>query len=110
MFELKAVRWGVGLTALVSLTCTHAKPAGEKHDITGWVMHQAPNASPNGAYKWMEIALEATARDVEKIGARPPIISREVSMYVTAMYDAWAPYDEKAVGTRLGNKLRRPAE
>jgi len=27
---------------------------------------------------------------------------------VTAMYDAWAAYDEKAVGTRLGDKLRRP--
>ena len=28
----------------------------------------------------------------------------------TAMYDAWAAYDEKAVGTRLGGKLRRPKE
>src|SRR5207237_1710727 len=27
----------------------------------------------------------------------------------TAMYDAWAAYDAKAVGTRLGGKLRRPA-
>jgi hypothetical protein len=25
------------------------------------------------------------------------------------MYDAWAAYDEKAVGTRLGGSLRRPA-
>ncbi|MEV6489068.1 vanadium-dependent haloperoxidase, partial [Actinoplanes sp. NPDC051633] len=27
----------------------------------------------------------------------------------TAMYDAWAPYDAVAVGTRLGGTLRRPA-
>lgn len=109
MFELKAVPRGVGLASLLLLTCTHARPAGEKHDTSGWVTHQAPNPSPNGAYKWMEIALEATARDVERVGARPTIISREVSMYVTAMFDAWAAYDEKAVGTRLGGKLRRPA-
>ena len=29
---------------------------------------------------------------------------------VTAMYDAWAAYDAKAVGTRLGGTLRRPPE
>jgi hypothetical protein len=28
---------------------------------------------------------------------------------MTAMYDAWAAYDDEAVGTRLGGKLRRPA-
>jgi len=28
---------------------------------------------------------------------------------LTAMYEAWAPYDERAVGTRLGGRLRRPA-
>jgi hypothetical protein len=32
-----------------------------------------------------------------------------LAIVVTAMYDAWAAYDDKAVGTRLGGKLRRPA-
>jgi hypothetical protein len=31
-----------------------------------------------------------------------------LAIIVTAMYDAWAAYDEQAVGTRLGDKLRRP--
>lgn len=82
---------------------------GDPEIPAGWVLHQAPNPNPSPAYKWLEIALEATARDVERIGARPPIISREVSIYVTAMYDAWAAYDRKAVGSRFGGKLRRPA-
>ncbi len=86
-----------------------AKPAPvARHRETGWIIHQAANPNPNPAYKWLEVALEATARDVERLGARPPIISREVSIYVTAMYDAWAAYDDRAVGTRLGGTLRRP--
>lgn len=75
----------------------------------GWVVHQTPAEAPSPAYDWIEIALEATARDVDRLGARPTIIAREVSMYVTAMYDAWAAYDAKAVGTRFGGALRRPA-
>lgn len=72
------------------------------------VVHQAQNPSPSAAYSTLELALEATARDVERLGARPPIIAREISMSVTALYDAWAAYDAKAVGTRLGARLRRP--
>ncbi|HEX8253441.1 MAG TPA: vanadium-dependent haloperoxidase, partial [Thermoanaerobaculia bacterium] len=40
--------------------------------------------------------------------ARPTIISRTLAIALTAMYDAWAAYDDKAVGTRLGGSLRRP--
>lgn len=66
-------------------------------------------AQPSAAYAWVEILLEVSARDVERVGARPTIISRQMAIPMTAMYDAWAAYDEKAVGTRLGNRLRRPA-
>ncbi len=87
--------------AVLSLGCTRgAAPVA--------LVHQAPNPSPSAAYVALELALEATARDVDRQGARPPIIAREVSMYVTAMYDAWAAYDAKAAGTRLGARLRRP--
>jgi hypothetical protein len=63
----------------------------------------------SGAYRWLNIALQATAREHERYGARPTIGSRNLAIVVTAMYDAWASYDAKAVGTRLGDKLRRPA-
>lgn len=67
-----------------------------------------PGFKPTAAYKWLEITLETTAREVDRIGARPTIISREMAIAMTAMYDAWAAYDDKAVGTRLGASLRRP--
>ncbi|HEX2832624.1 MAG TPA: vanadium-dependent haloperoxidase [Thermoanaerobaculia bacterium] len=62
------------------------------------------------AYKWLDIAEEATAREVDLHAARPTVISRTLAVWATAMYDAWAAYDEKAVGSRLGGKLRRPKE
>ncbi len=75
---------------------------------SGWVIHQAPHENPNAAYRWMHIMQEASGRSVDRIGARPTIISREMHIVMTAVYDAWAAYDDKAVGTRLGGKLRRP--
>ena len=60
------------------------------------------------AYQWVEIMLEAAARDVERIGAQPTILSRQMAIPVTAMFDAWAAYDDKAVGTMHGGELRRP--
>lgn len=61
------------------------------------------------AYEWLDIALEATAREHDRNGPRPTVGSRMLGIVVTAMYDAWAPYDAKAVGTRLGAEFRRPA-
>jgi hypothetical protein len=55
------------------------------------------------------LALAATAREHERHGARPTIGSRNLAIVVTAMFDAWAAYDARAVGTRLGGRLRRPA-
>lgn len=34
--------------------------------------------------------------------------ARALAMVHTCMYDAWAAYDERAVGTQLGGALRRP--
>ena len=67
-------------------------------------------ANPSAAYEWLEVALEATAREVDRHGARPTVVSRTLAIAVTAMYDAWAAYDPVAVGTRLGSRLRRPPE
>jgi hypothetical protein len=66
-------------------------------------------AKRSAAYEWLDVALEATAREHERVAPRPTVGSRMLAIVVTCMYDAWAAYDEKAVGTRLGGKLRRPA-
>lgn len=55
--------------------------------------------------RWNEAFLQAV-RD-SKLG--PPIVARALAIAHTCMYDAWAAYDHKAVGTRLGSALRRPS-
>jgi hypothetical protein len=62
----------------------------------------------SAAYEWLDIALEATAREHGRVAPRPTVGSRMLAIIVTSMYDAWAAYDDKAVGTRLNDKLRRP--
>jgi hypothetical protein len=76
----------------------------------GWVEHRADNPDASVAYRWVDILLEATARDIERVHApRPTILSRQMAVPLIAMYEAWAAYDARAVGTRLGGRLRRPA-
>jgi hypothetical protein len=52
----------------------------------------------------------ATALDEVRVGKLgPPVAARALAIAHTCMYDAWAAYDERAVGTVLGGSLRRPA-
>lgn len=94
---------------LVGMSTTRASS-----DVNGAppVLPLAPSVEPHqdrsAAYQWLEIALEATAREHARTIARPTIGSRMLAIAVTSMFDAWAAYDDKAVGTRLGSSLRRP--
>jgi hypothetical protein len=54
---------------------------------------------------WNEAFLQA----VRESTLGPPMVARALAVGHTCMFDAWAPYDERAVGTRLGGLLRRPA-
>ena len=74
-----------------------------------WVEHHIANPSPSAAYQWSDIIIEAAAREVAATHVpRVTVISRHMAIACTAMFDAWAAYDDTAVGTRLGDKLRRP--
>jgi hypothetical protein len=53
---------------------------------------------------WNEAFLEGVRGS--KLG--PPMVARALAIGHTYIYDAWAAYDQKAVGTRLGGSLRRP--
>ncbi len=99
-------RWMAAALAGLALGCSSSPQGGDA--VGGWILHQAVQPAPNAAYRWMHVMQEASGRCVDRVGARPTIISREMMIAMTAMYDAWAAYDEKAVGTRLGGKLRRP--
>jgi hypothetical protein len=54
---------------------------------------------------WNAVALQAI-RDTHP---GPPIVARALAITHTAIFDAWAAYDAKAIGTRLGGTLRRPS-
>jgi hypothetical protein len=63
-------------------------------------------ARPRGSavLLWNEALLQGVRES--KLG--PPMVARALAIAHTCIYDAWAAYDDKAVGTRLGGLLRRP--
>jgi len=106
LLALPAEVWGAPGTGTVS------KESGQILSVpaSGVLMHRSPAADfkPTAAYRWVEVLLEASGRDAVHHSPRPTVLSRTDAVVLTAMYDAWAAYDDKAVGTRLGGKLRRP--
>lgn len=58
----------------------------------------------SASYEWLATLLQA----ISAVKPGPPMTARAIGMVATAAYDAWACYDEVAVGTRLGGSLRRP--
>jgi hypothetical protein len=65
-----------------------------------------PSARPaeSVVIQWNRAFLEAVR--ASKLG--PPMVARALAIAHTCIYDAWAAYDHKALGTRLGGSLRRP--
>jgi len=61
-------------------------------------------STPNVVIQWNNAALQGV-RD-SRLGT--PMIARALAIVHTCMYDAWATYDERAVGTQLQGALRRP--
>ena len=60
--------------------------------------------SDNVALSWDRAALEA----VRQTRTGPPIAARALHVLHASMYDAWAAHDDLALGSRLGDQLRRP--
>lgn len=58
----------------------------------------------NVVLQWNDAVLQA----IRETRPAPTVVARAFAVVHTAMYDAWAPYDERAVGTQLGHRLRRP--
>src|SRR5437868_15339112 len=54
--------------------------------------------------KWTSVGLQG-ARDSKQAA---PTVSRAFGIVYTCMFDAWAAYDDRAVGTQLSDALRRP--
>jgi hypothetical protein len=82
------------LVALLSLT------AG----LAAWKPSLLAEPPPDVVIPWNSATLQGI-RDA-KLGA--PVVARALAIVHTCMYDAWAAYDERAIGTQLQGALRRP--
>lgn len=93
---LRAARICFGAASLgaVLLSCTTPVSGNRYSTIRNYPLFQWTTAARQGE------------RDA-KLGA--PTASRALAIVHTCMYDAWAAYDQKAVGTQLSGALRRPA-
>ena len=69
---------------------------------------EAVSYTPSLASDWLDIVQQICADDVERIGARPTILSRQMCIPLTAMYDAWSRYDTKANPVYATAIKRRP--
>jgi hypothetical protein len=76
--------------ALVVLSCDFTSKSKSLTELPN------PSGEDNVAYYWGKVALEATARDTERFLPRPTITSRYLGLIFTAVFDAWATFDEKA--------------
>src|SRR5256885_13117571 len=96
--------WLVAGVVLGATSC--ARDAVSPHPTRGGAAapQDVAATTDNVTIQWDNAALQAIR--VTKPG--PPIAARALAIVHTAMYDAWAAYDDQAVGTRLGGSLRRP--
>ena len=63
------------------------------------------DASPTISVQWDRAAQQAIINSA--VG--PTITTRVLALVHTAMYDAWAAYDETAIATQQGDSLQRPS-
>jgi hypothetical protein len=66
----------------------------------------APSKGDNVVLRWDEELLQSIRANPAATG--PTVTARAIGVVHTSMFDAWAAYDARAVGTRYGDKLRRP--
>src|SRR5207237_8957455 len=70
-----------------------------------WTVARSATGPPdNVVLRWNAAALQGVRES--KLG--PPMVSRALAIVHTCMYDAWAAYDGRAVGTVYRAGLRRP--
>jgi hypothetical protein len=62
-------------------------------------------AEPTVAARWNQALLDA----VKATRASDVVTARALAVVHTAMFDAWACYDDKAIGTHVGTAWRRPS-
>ncbi len=103
------VRKSLVLVALISVLvlpgCSSGSDLIEVRSAAqaGQVLGQV--SGDNVVLQWNNAIVES----IPTSGLGGPDMARALAIVNTCAYDAWAAYDAKAVGTRLGADLRRPA-
>ena len=64
-----------------------------------------PTSNVNVALQWNDKAVSA----ILATGTPPTVASRALAIVHSAMYDAWAAYDPKAIGSLSGSPARQSA-
>lgn len=93
------------LAFFLLLGCNDTHPVSSEKTNT---QENEPLGKNNMAYRWAEVALDATANDTEWFRPRPTITSRYLGLIFVSIFDAWTRYDEKAIPVYLENVERRP--
>jgi hypothetical protein len=100
----------VMVVALIAATAavTGIAPAAKAANGPAWSIdsYGTPRATDNVILKWNEQLLNTIRRNPKTTG--PTVTARAIGILNTAIYDAWAPYDPMALGTRLLGQYRRP--
>ena len=98
-------------TMLVVMLLASLGPAGaddddDDDDPTAYPLTSfPPSDSDNVVLQWNNEALEC----IRALRMSPMVNARALFIVHSASYDAWAAFDAKAKGTRLGSTLRRPS-
>ena len=62
--------------------------------------------TPSAVIIWNKLLLQA----ISELNPGPPMVARAIGMVHTAIYDAWSAYTPRALGTQLGETIRRPVD
>ena len=65
----------------------------------------APAGVENAVLRWDDALCTA----IRIVLPGPTVVARSLAILHTATYDAWAAYDERALGTQYGGSLRHPS-
>jgi hypothetical protein len=96
------------LLAATAAAVTSTAPAAQAANGPAWPIdtYGTPRPTDNVVLLWNEQLLNTIRRNPKPTG--PTVTARAIGILNTAIYDAWAPYDQTAVGTRLLGQYRRP--
>lgn len=93
--------WTLGPAAGVN---TISAASDGLNSVTFMATATAPLPPVNVVIQWNNQALLV----FQNANTAPTISARALGMLHTSVFDAWAAYDAKAIGTQLADKLRRP--